>query len=80
MRALIGNDKMSKPKPQNATRKNITQPPQWWRAFQSQAEADGMNLSEWLGQCAIANLPVKVQRQLIERPIWGKEKAKTTAK
>lgn len=31
-------------------RKNITQPADWWAAFQRAANAAGMSLSEWMGE------------------------------
>mgnify|MGYP003653407462 CR=1 FL=1 len=40
----------------SSERKNITQPRDWWEAFGAQATQDGLTLSEWLGECARANL------------------------
>lgn len=51
-----------------STPKLLTQPADWWRAFSVQAQADGQSLSEWLGECGLANLPAKVQRSLSDRP------------
>lgn len=51
-----------------STRHNISQPTDWWEAFQRQAETDEQTLSEWLGDCGLANLPVSVQRSLSQRP------------
>lgn len=48
--------------------KSITQPADWWAAFEKQAGDNGQTLSEWVGDCCVANLPAKVQRQLSERP------------
>lgn len=52
----------------STTRKNITQPADWWTAFEQQAQAQGQSLSEWAGDCMRANLPVKVNRTLSQRP------------
>jgi hypothetical protein len=51
-----------------ASRKNITQPSDWWVAFEDQASKCNMTLSAWIGDCCCANLPVKVQKKLSERP------------
>lgn len=51
-----------------STRRNISQPADWWEAFRQQAEADEQSLSEWLGDCGLANLPASVQRSLSQRP------------
>lgn len=40
-----------------AERRNITQPADWWAAFEKQATADGMTLSEWVGECCYGYLP-----------------------
>jgi len=47
-------------------RKNISNPRDWWAAFETQARADGMSLSEWVGECCKANLPKGTK--LSERP------------
>lgn len=49
-------------------RKNITQPPDWWAAWETQAQAEGKSLSEWVGQACNAKLPPKVAKKLTERP------------
>ena len=49
-------------------RLTLTQPDDWGKAFASQAAKEGKNLSEWIGDCCFANLPVSVQRQLGDRP------------
>jgi hypothetical protein len=49
-------------------RKNITQPADWWVAFEEQAKAEGLTLAAWLGEAAKAKLPPKVARKLTERP------------
>lgn len=50
------------------TRKNITQPSDWWAAFQDQAKAEGMTLAAWLGEAAKAKLPREVVKKLSDRP------------
>lgn len=49
-------------------RKNITQPPDWWAAFESAAKAEGMTLAEWLGEAAKAKLPKATAKKLSKRP------------
>jgi hypothetical protein len=49
-------------------RKHITQPVDWWEAFEEQAKAEGVSLSSWLGEAAKAKLPPKVAKKLTERP------------
>jgi hypothetical protein len=49
-------------------RKNITQPADWWVAFEAAAEAEGVSLAAWLGEAAKAKLPPKVAKKLTERP------------
>jgi hypothetical protein len=50
------------------TSKNITQPDDWWEAFESAAAEKGLSLSAWLGNIAKDSLPPKVAKQLSERP------------
>lgn len=33
-------------------RKNITQPSDWWAAFEEAAKAEGLTLAAWLGEAA----------------------------
>jgi hypothetical protein len=49
-------------------RKHITQPVDWWEAFEAQAKAEGLTLAAWLGEAAKAKLPPKVAKKLTERP------------
>jgi hypothetical protein len=49
-------------------RKNITQPADWWTAFEQQATAEGKTLSAWIGDAAKAKLPNKVRKELSDRP------------
>lgn len=53
-------------------RKNITQPTDWWSAFNAAAEAEGVSLAEWMGACGVANLPKDVAAKLSERGTRGK--------
>ena len=49
-------------------RKNITQPADWWAAFEEAARAEGMTLAAWLGEAAKAKLPKRIAAKLSERP------------
>lgn len=49
-------------------RKNITEPEEWWLAFEAQAKKEGLTLSEWIGKQCFDALPAKVQKTLPERP------------
>lgn len=44
-----------------------TQPPDWLTEFRLAALAAGQTLSEWIGDCCVANLPAAVQRKLSDR-------------
>jgi len=57
-------------------RRNISQPADWWAAFEQQAEAEGMTLSAWLGDAAKAKLPPKVVKTLTARPPANRPKQK----
>ena len=50
----------------------ITQPTEWVEAFKAQAKKENMSLSEWIGECCIANCPKYVVRQLPKRRTRGK--------
>lgn len=49
-------------------RKNITQPTDWWAAFEAAAAAEGMTLAAWIGEAAKAKLKPSVVKKLSERP------------
>lgn len=49
-------------------RRNITQPPDWWEAFENDAKAAGMSLSEWIGFACMERLPNKIRKTLSPRP------------
>ena len=55
-------------------RKNITQPADWWAAFEAAAKVEGVNLSEWIGACCVPNVPAAVAKGLSERPTVGAPK------
>ena len=57
-----------------ATRRNITQPDDWWAAFELQAKADGKTLSAWIGDAAKDKLPAKVAKKLSARPAANRPK------
>lgn len=57
-------------------RKNITQPSDWWEAFEKQAKSEGMTLAAWLGEAAKLKLPAKVVKKLSERPPANRPKRK----
>jgi len=50
-------------------RKNISQPVEWWAAFEAQATREGLSLSEWVGECCAAYLADSVREKLPERPL-----------
>lgn len=52
----------------NTKRKNISQPDDWWKAFEEQAKKEGYTLSSWMAACCMANLPRHVQNALTDRP------------
>ena len=48
-------------------RKNITQPADWWAAYVSQAQKEGLSLSAWMGEQCNEGLPKAVRKTLSER-------------
>lgn len=52
-------------------RKNITQPTDWWAAFEAAAQAEGVSLSEWVGACCRAKVTAV---RLSTRPTVGAPK------
>ena len=50
-----------------AIRKNLTQPEDWWAAFEKQAAAENMTLSSWVGACCFGWLPRETRQDLSER-------------
>lgn len=55
-----------------SARLTTTQPAEWIQAWKDQAEAEGFNLSEWIGSCCNACLPKKVAKALPDRPGLGR--------
>ena len=47
-------------------RKNITQPADWWAAFEAKAQSEGKTLSQWIGDTCRKALG-KDGKQLSER-------------
>lgn len=58
-------------------RKHITQPADWWAAFQAASEKAGKTLSEWVGEACKAQLPKRVASKLSERPPAHRPKKET---
>lgn len=52
----------------NSERKCLTQPDDWWRAFEQEAQRRDMTLAGWMGKVCAAQLPKRVQAKLSERP------------
>lgn len=48
--------------------REITQPTEWWEAFQKQADREGLGLSEWIGEACKARLTKEAAGKLSERP------------
>lgn len=44
-------------------RRNITQPADWLAAIEAAAAADGVTVSEWIGEACRKRLPVSVRRE-----------------
>lgn len=57
-----------------AERRNITQPADWWAAFEIQAAAEGLTLSEWMGECCRVYLEKGINSGLSERPAANRPK------
>ena len=54
-------------------RKNICQPTDWWAAFAANAQAQGLTMSEWLGNAARAHMHTEAET-LSERPAANRPK------
>lgn len=52
----------------------IVNPPEWWEAFEAQAEAEGMSLSQFAGAAMLDRLPHRIRRELPERAGRGQPK------
>ena len=55
-------------------RRNITQPADWWAAIEAAARADGVTVSEWIGEACRKRLGVAVRRGLSARPAANRPK------
>ena len=51
-----------------SVRKNITQPADWWQAFETTAKEAGLSLSEWVGECCLIRVPKPLRDTLSKRP------------
>lgn len=51
-----------------SVRKNITQPADWWTAFEATAKEAGLSLSEWVGECCLIRVKKEQRNQLSKRP------------
>lgn len=56
-------------------RKNLIQPPDWWRAFEAAAAAKRQSLAEWLGNAGRKALPPDVRATLTTRRKRGRLKS-----
>lgn len=56
-------------------RKNITQPADWWAAFEAEAKRRGLTLSEFIGIAASKMLPKEQRAELTNRVKPGRKKA-----
>ena len=54
-------------------RKNICQPTDWWAAFAAAAQAQGLTMSEWLGNAGRAHMHTEAET-LSERPAANRPK------
>ena len=57
-------------------RKNITQPNDWWKVFEAEAEKRGLTLSEFMGLAASKMLTKEQREKLSERIKPGRKKSK----
>lgn len=55
-------------------RKNITQPADWWAAFEAEAAKRGMPLSEFMGLAAAKMLAKEQRKGLTQRIKPGRKK------
>jgi len=51
-----------------SVRKNITQPADWWQAFEAAATESGLSLSEWVGECCLIRVDKDTRKGLSGRP------------
>jgi len=67
------------PKKLKTPRKTICQPPDWWDAFQAQADAAGLSLSAWIGEACLFAIGAQSKGKtkvgkLSERPLASRPK------
>jgi ribonuclease HII len=55
-------------------RKNITQPSDWWDAFEAEAEKRGLTLAEFMGLAASKMLTKEQRAELSQRVKPGRKK------
>jgi hypothetical protein len=55
-------------------RKNITQPADWWAAFEAEAKKADMSLSAWIGESCIQRIAKKESKKLSDRPAANRPK------
>ena len=58
-----------------AERKNITQPVDWWAAFEKEAQKRGETLSAFMGKACIDKLDTVARKELSERPPANRPKS-----
>ena len=57
------------PKKLPSTKKTISQPPDWWAAFQAEADAAGLSLSAWIGEACVKRVTAAKIAKLSARPL-----------
>ncbi len=60
---------------ESGERKNLIQPPDWWRAFEAAAAAKKQSLAEWLGNAGRKALPPEIRSTLSQRRKRGRLKS-----
>lgn len=56
----------------NTKRKQITQPEDWWKAIEEQAEKNNVCLSAWMGKCCLHFVDKKRRSSLSMRGPRGR--------
>lgn len=57
--------------------KSLTQPADWWAAWQLAANANNQTLAAWIGEQCNKTLPKTVAKQLSERKTAGRPRKST---
>lgn len=60
--------------PVKAEKKNVSQPSDWWSAWEREAWKLGMDLSEWIGMVCNKAIPVKEAERLSKRRGRGRQR------